>query len=99
MQIPESVQVGPFRYTVEWVDDLADEADRNRKLYGQCRYGEQKILMSKHVNPDSNLATFLHEVCHAIDFMMQAGLKEKQIDRLATGLALVLRDNHLLREE
>jgi hypothetical protein len=99
VKIPESVKVGPFTYTVEFVDDLADDADRNRKLYGQCRYGDQKILISRGTNPDSNLATFLHELIHAIDFTMQAGLKEKQVDRVAVGLTMVLRDNPQLREE
>lgn len=95
MRIPESVKIGPFTYTVEWVDDLTDDADRNRKLYGQCHYGQQKIRLSKAVNPDSNTATFLHELMHAIDFVMQIGLKEKQVDRIATGLAMVLLDNNL----
>jgi len=97
VEIPKRVKIGPYWWTVELVDELTHDADRNKNLFGQCREGEQKIVINKSLNPDGHFAAFMHELAHAIDFVMMAGLKEKQIDRMATGLAMVLRDNDLWR--
>lgn len=98
MKIPESIKVGPFSFAVKYEEDPRN--DNDSKLMGQCDYGKQVIKINTNLgHPDAQYTVFLHELLHAIDWTMQAGLKEKQIDRMATGLAMVLKDNNLLREE
>lgn len=98
MQLPETVKVGPYDYRIETVTDLRD-ADTNRKLYGDWQTSPPRIRVLA-AEPDARtLAILLHEVIHVIDEYMVIGLSEKQTNRLGTGLAAFLRDNHLLRQE
>lgn len=99
MFIPKRVKVGPYWWAIEFVDDMTDPADRNTRVFGQCREGDLKILINKSLDSGNHFQTFLHELTHAIDFTLRIGLKENQADRLATGLAMVLQDNSFWEEE
>jgi hypothetical protein len=99
VKMPESVKVGPFPYRIERVKDLRAEWNRNQRCYGTVDHESHVIRVDEDNQPDRAEATFWHESLHAIDATLTIGLSEKQTTRLAVGLLMFLRDNHLLREE
>jgi len=61
---------------------------------GLTRFLHQKIILSKGVEPDSELnQIFLHEILHTIERHFGMKLDDMDIDRLAEGLAVFLFDN------
>lgn len=99
MKIPASVQVGPFRYSVERAKDIRAEHNRNQQCYGTVNHETHTIRVGEDFPQERAEAAFWHEALHAIDATMTINLTEKQTTRLAVGLLMFLRDNHLLREE
>lgn len=56
--------------------------------------GERQTLeVAAEMPQQAKEATVLHEVIHALDFMMSIGLSEKQVKRLEHGLYQVLTAN------
>jgi hypothetical protein len=75
-------------YAVHFVphDDLP-------KDYGECNNEEQWIKVRTDTHPETQADTFLHEVIHAVDFAVNAGMTERQVHSIATGLLAVFLDN------
>lgn len=99
MRIPERVKIGPYTYRVVHVDGLRDDKDRNQELYGHIKYGEQTINIDTGITDDRKHVCFWHEVLHGLDELAGAGMKEKQVTRLAPLLWQFLVDNDLLKTE
>jgi len=60
---------------------------------GATRYNECLIKYLDNIKGDELRDTLLHETIHAIDYIAQIGLEEKQVHALASLLLCVLKDN------
>lgn len=84
---PAAIRILGKRFTVSYPESV--EGD----LVGECDTDKQTIAVQDAMPLESEQDTLLHECLHAIDEMVDAGLKESQVKRLATGLLAVLKDN------
>ena len=83
MKIPKSVKIGGIVYKVDIVpmgDDL-----------GQTDFRTSEIRISKDLNDNQKLASFIHEVIHCVNTQ----LTEEQVDYLALSLNQIIVDNKL----
>lgn len=64
-----------------------------RKEFGTCDYSKSLIKINKDSDEEQMRDTILHECIHAIDQELDAGMKERQVRLLATGLLHWLRAN------
>ena len=91
MNVPTTVQVGPYSYKVVL---LAKEMS---ELFGETDSREQAIRLHPDQARDSMADTLLHEVLHAVwhcSGLHDGKYNEEQVVRgLTTWLLLVLRDN------
>lgn len=62
-------------------------------VFGFCDYRTQEIHLHKKLCRERKLETTLHEIVHVLDGDMGIGLSEKQVARLAVGLAGVALEN------
>ena len=79
------------------VIDATESLSASRNL-GECSNTSQELLYSLKQGSDQLKDTVLHEILHAIDYAVQANLKERQVHIMATGILSVLRDNKKLAE-
>lgn len=88
----EELKVGPFQYKlVTFIDP--------RTYHGQWRdVPIREIQVYVGGGEDAAWWTLFHELIHAVDDLFVVGLTEKQVRRLGSGLFMVLKDNHFLRE-
>lgn len=67
------------------------------KAWGEYDYLQQIVRIQKGQHPAFEADTVLHELIHAIDDVMQLGMKERQVHCVASGVLALLKDNpHLL---
>lgn len=95
MIIPDTVNIGGFTYTVDFVEVVNREKPER---IGQIDYVKQEIRIDESLTDEQKVSVFFHEVLHAIDQMMCIDLEEKQIVQLERGLYMVLKENDLLKE-
>lgn len=91
MQLPSQVQIGAIAYDVVAVDDLHGASG---KICGDIDAQRCRIRVDAGLHPQIQRVTLWHEVLHGI--LYAAGIAEhdeQQIDALAHGLVLLLRDN------
>ena len=81
--------IGPLTWQITPLDE-----DDMPTHYGQCY---APLTAKIKLNPENSgmraLDTLLHEVVHAMDMMALTNLKEHQVEKLGTMLAMFLRDN------
>ena len=81
--------IGPLTWQITHLDE-----DDMPTHYGQCY---APLTAKIKLNPENTgmraLDTLLHEVVHAMDMMALTNLKEHQVEKLGTMLAMFLRDN------
>jgi hypothetical protein len=83
MKIPKSIKIGGIVYNVSIVtmgDDL-----------GQTDFRTSEIRISKDLNDNQKLASFIHEVIHCVNTQ----LTEEQVDYLALSINQIIVDNKL----
>ena len=85
---PKRVKVGVLNYNVDYVQKV-DEDDS----LGECDYTGQAIKIKENQPFESERDAMLHEFFHAVDHMQETNLTEKQVNRMATGILMLLRDN------
>lgn len=85
---PEKLKILGKPFQVKWVSEGLDA-----ELVGECDSDKQVISIRDGQPLEQSQDTLLHEVIHAIDEAVDAGLKESQVKRLATGLLAVLKEN------
>lgn len=85
---PASVKILGKPFTVRWLTD-----ELSQELNGECDSDGQVISVRDGLPLEQLQDTLLHEVIHAIDEAVDAGLKETQVKRVATGLLAVLKEN------
>ena len=107
MDLPEHVQVGPYRYTIVCDDTEHARAvrDHGYDVYGATSHRQQRIVLTPDCAPDVQTVTLAHELMHAIMFASGAdtvlagyddGLEERLIQQTSPVLVQVLRDNPTL---
>lgn len=83
---PDQIKVMGKRWSVSYEAMSADEM-------GESDLEKQHITIKDGLKPEQEKSTLLHEVLHAISDTLGAGLTEKQVQGLETGLWAVLKDN------
>jgi len=91
MQLPERIRVGPYEYKVSVQPNIHDR-DGNRE-YGNINYLDGQIALNGTVDESRAVATFWHEVFHALDHCYSVKLSEQQTDQLGNALASFFLDN------
>lgn len=85
MKLPKSIKIGGIVYKVDIVpmgDDL-----------GQTDFRTSEIRISKDLNDNQKLASFIHEAIHCVNTQ----LTEEQVDYLALSLNQIIVDNKLFK--
>jgi hypothetical protein len=93
----DSIQIGPIKFTVQFVDNL--HAEDGRGIDGWIRYAQSTISVDSSVGPQRARQTIWHEVIHGI--FDSAGIEqppEGTVDALANGVMDVLMRNPALVE-
>jgi hypothetical protein len=92
VDLPKTVDIGCSTYKVLVTNRMPKH--NGQKLYGLCCSGEKKIWVRKSLPQDELLATFWHEVLHAIDFEHGIeGLTHEVIYNLEQPLSCFFQDN------
>lgn len=91
LNIASEVKIGYKNYKVNMVD--GDVVDNNSVCYGNIKFDEGNINISKLYSKDQQECTLIHECLHGIDDIVEAGLNEEQIRKLGKGLYAFIKDN------
>ena len=86
--LPDSIQIGPMRYTVEFNQRIVDAAN----AYGRIEFKSQTISIDPDQSPDHLAITLLHEVLHGCWKQANAEGFDGDQEKIITGLALTLLD-------
>ena len=92
--IPAVVRVGGRRISVK--RDESPEAQGAIGYFQQTPAGAS-ICVDSRLHDVQELATFMHELTHAIDETFGLGLHHRQVDGLGEGLAQALRPHFTLK--
>ena len=66
----------------------------NEEVYGTWSHAKQTISLKKDITRDMRAVCMLHEIVHAVDnYMVDIRLEETQVEKIATGLYAVLKEN------
>jgi len=77
-------------FDVEWPDTIAHNGE---ELNGLADPDEQRIQVVGTLPLHTQQEKLLHETMHCVEASMDLDLEDTVIDRLATGLLAVLKDN------
>jgi hypothetical protein len=92
MKIPDKVRIGGVDYSVEYVERLI--SGENTALCGQINYDMAVIKIEPNVQDEQGKCrTLLHEIMHGIEHHFKLSLSEDEIDNLANGMYMVIKDN------
>ena len=89
-KIPKHVEIIGHKYSVVISTEMSEDE------LGRCDYNNQKILISNHQASDTIRDTLLHEIIHAIHWLMGLGdnsTEEEFTARTTTGLRSVMLQN------
>ena len=89
-KIPKHVEIIGHKFTVILSTEISDEE------LGRCDYNNQKILISKNQASDTMRDTLLHEIIHAVHWLMglaDNSTEEEFTARTTTGLRSVMLQN------
>ena len=89
MKRPEKVKIIGKVYALTFTTEAPLEADD----MGDCDSNKQRIAVRDGQPLESEQDSVLHEIVHGIDDSMGIKLKEGQVEKIATGLLAVLKDN------
>ena len=87
MKRPERLKILGKRYAVNWGAELEDG------LNGCNDSDTLEIKVRNGLKLETEQDVLLHEVMHGVEAQMGLDLEETVIERLATGLLAVLKDN------
>ena len=96
LEPPESVQVGPFTYTLEFDQTALDrEAHRREEsLAGIARHAEQRIIVDPDQHGDGAREVVLHEVLHCVNVVtgQKGRMDHDEEERLVNAMSPTLLD-------
>lgn len=90
---PTSLKIINMIFEVQWVDSTIEEGAQK---FGWCSCNKQIIGISDSLKPCKTADTFLHEVIHALNWVMDIkdGAKEEDItNRLSSAICCFWQDN------
>jgi len=91
MKIPQKINILGRIYTVI----LCDPADQGNDNLGTHWLRYTKIYINDQQDEQARESCLIHEIIHAINGILDIGLKEAQTRRLEAGLYQVLKENKL----
>ncbi len=89
-KIPKHVEIIGHKFTVILSAEISDDE------LGRCDYNQQKIFISKQQASDTMRDTLLHEIIHAVHWLMglaDNSTEEEFTARTATGFRSVMLQN------
>lgn len=94
LHAPKSLRIGPFDYSIEWLDAAA-EAEKQR--FGECLRDTQIIRIAKNHKRQRIAITFWHEAAHAMWHAYGTGCdpknEEDMVLAIGFGMSAFIRDN------
>lgn len=90
MTRPASCRIIGKKYTVAWPNKIDNDGEPVNGLFDP---DTQSIQVVGTLPLESAQDSLLHEVMHAVEFSMGLDLEETIIERMATGLLAVIKDN------
>jgi len=89
---PETVKVFNLTFAVKFVPH---EEMARAEAFGLCDFEKQLILLDESQSDESLQDTFMHEVLHAICFVLGIDVESEEslVHKLATGLCTVWNQN------
>ena len=100
MKIPKLVKISGHNIVVEVKEHVVDgnqEACSGMAYLLQDRIEVAEKWNGVKVSEDAKGEAFIHEAIHHIDSKYSIGLKEKQVEKLGSGMYAFLRDNSLVK--
>ena len=92
MKIPDKVRIGGVDYSIEYVERLI--SGDGKALLGQIEYDTAVIRLEPNAqDAQGKCRTLLHEIMHGIEHHFKLDLSEEEIDNLANGMYMVIKDN------
>lgn len=85
---PKNLHIGTELYTIKLVKKF-DQPD----VLGECDDTKKEIRILASLGSVEMFKTFLHELCHAVDFEYNLKLKHKQVYKLEEALLKLLVEN------
>jgi|GEM_PF-5523947 len=87
-----SVKIGPYNYSIE-ITNAQDTDGFDNERWGDCR--SDKLRIRIHEQADGEIATvvLVHEMLHALEYLMGQDLGEPVIRALSPLLVCALEDN------
>lgn len=92
-----NVKIGYRNYELKFEDIIY--TDKPEELYGEIKYDDEVIRISRKFSLKQQAATILHEILHGIDEDREVGLTEKQVSQISIGLFDVMAKNPKLFKE
>ena len=89
-----SINICGYDYNIYATNDQNKLMLNNQACYGICDFINQEIYVSKAQHQQAREETLIHEILHAIDYYTSSSnpkLSEEDIERLAIGLAPIVR--------
>ncbi len=86
------IKVGPYNYTIKAeVPENSEGFDKD--MWGDVRHDLLRIRINKYSSAEVNMVTLMHEVLHALGFMIGEQVPEPMIAALSPLLVMVLEEN------
>ena len=98
MIIPAKVNIGGIIYDVNVISGKTNNTLHERDYFGNIDYEKCIITIDSDLNYQQIEMTLMHEIMHGIANHFGIKVEEEDIDRLARGIYMVLRENKLLKE-
>uniref|UniRef100_A0A6H2A2S1 Phage protein n=1 Tax=viral metagenome TaxID=1070528 RepID=A0A6H2A2S1_9ZZZZ len=90
VKLPKQIKIGGFTYKVK-LNKLTDAHLKDQMRFGEHIYHIRSLLIDSTLSDEQTSATFIHEVCHAIDSIYcNSRLSEDDIKGMAGGIHQVL---------
>ncbi len=87
---PASIRIIGKTFEVEWQERIEHEGECVNGLFDS---DTQQIQVVGNLPLELSQDALLHEVMHAVEFSMGLDLEESVVNRMATGLLAVIKDN------
>jgi hypothetical protein len=94
MKLPNSVKIGAFEYSINFIDNLCSDDHR----FAEINHRTLEINIEKTLNPQRFFEGLIHEVVEAISGEGELEIPHPVIEALSGGITAFLRDNNFLKE-
>ena len=89
LPVPKHLVIGPHEFKVEFDHAICHDESRA----GEISFRTQTIKLDPHQADTENQVGLWHEVFHGIASTYGIELEHKDLDRMAVGLTMFLKDN------